>query len=94
MVLPDRTWAVDGGARLPRVPSVRQARLGDAMTRPSPRKVKALPTIYLIVLCPNLVIDWRYNRADAVERAKRSPVVLRVVKYVPAPARRAKGAKS
>ena len=46
MVLPDRTWAVDGGARLPRVPSVRQARLGDAMTRPSPRKVgKALPAL-------------------------------------------------
>ena len=31
---------------MPRVPSVRQARLGDAMTRPSPRKVgKALPAL-------------------------------------------------
>lgn len=56
----------------------------------SKRKAPPLPTIYLIVLCPNLVVDWRYNRADAVERAKRSPVVLRVVKYVPAPARRSK----
>ena len=100
MVLPDRTWAVDGGARLPRVPSVRQARLGDAMTRPSPRKVgkargrKAAPPVWLLISKGGSVGETffhpRYAKKTCAEWNAPDPWhAWEVVKYVPSLPRKA-----
>jgi DNA-binding transcriptional LysR family regulator len=49
VVLPNWARAVDGWGWLPHLPSVRQARLGDAVTLPTPRSPKVLPPVYVVL---------------------------------------------
>lgn len=82
---------------MPRVPSVRQARLGDAMTRPSPRKVKARDSKRVLwvveregrpvsmsasVMGPTACYA---NWSERVGHEVYKEATDRIVKYVPAP---------
>ncbi len=74
------------------------------MTRPSPRKVgKALPPIYVVVRDGVIVfVPESCGQRDDEERCREwiawrpgnFAVEYAIVRYVPAPTRRAKGAKS